>query len=116
MDLPTAVKTCLNKYATFSGRAPRSEYWYWVLAYVIVMTILTMVAPGPTGGPGVLSNIFALLILLPSIAVGARRLHDIDKSGWWMLLAFIPIIGTIILLIWYCTKGTLGPNRFGVGL
>ena len=62
---------------------------------------------------GILGMVFALAVFLPSIAVTARRLHDIDKSGWWMLLLFVPLVGWIIVLVWMCTKGTLGPNRFG---
>ncbi len=64
-------------------------------------------------GTTVVSPLFGLATFLPSIAIGVRRLHDLDRSGWWLLLVFIPLIGAIVLLIWYCAKGTAGPNRFG---
>ena len=119
MNFPTAVTTCFKKYATFSGRAPRSEYWYWKLFYVIVMCPLE-IASRPVED---VSNIalaidvayamVALMLLLPSLSVGVRRLHDIDRSGWWMLLGLIPLIGWVILFVWSVTKGTSGDNRFG---
>ena len=59
------------------------------------------------------TGIFSLVVLLPGIAVGVRRLHDLDRIGWWLLLAFVPLVGTIILIVWFCTRGTPGPNRFG---
>jgi uncharacterized membrane protein YhaH (DUF805 family) len=64
-------------------------------------------------GVYVISSLFHLAVLLPSLGLAVRRLHDLDRSGWWLLLAFIPVIGEIILIIWFCTKGTLGSNRFG---
>ncbi len=64
-------------------------------------------------GSGTLSGIWSLAVLLPGLAVGARRLHDTDRSGWWQLLVLIPLIGAIILIVWYATKGSLGANRFG---
>jgi uncharacterized membrane protein YhaH (DUF805 family) len=114
MDIQTAVKTCFNKYATFSGRASRSEYWWWTLFVIIANVILTAVdfAIG-FGEWGLFSNIFSLATLIPSIAVGARRLHDVNKSGWWQLLAIVPLVGWIILLIWVIKKGSIDENRFG---
>lgn len=115
MDFTTAVKTCFNKYVTFEGRAPRSEFWYFFLFMLlgnVVLGILDVVLfPSMEWGP--LSSIFGLVTLLPSIAVATRRLHDIDKSGWWQLINFIPLIGWIVFLIWVCSLGTRGPNRFG---
>lgn len=115
MDFATAVKTCFNKYVTFEGRAPRSEYWYFFLFVLLgnaVFGVLDVILlPSMEWGP--LGSIFGLVTLLPWIAVATRRLHDIDKSGWWQLINFIPLIGWIVFLIWVCSIGTRGPNRFG---
>lgn len=120
MGFTDAIRTCFDKYATFSGRASRSEYWWFVLffflSYLVAVTIDMSVLgfdPGEKGSVGWLSSLFSLAVLLPSLAVAIRRLHDKDKSGWWYLLVFIPLIGSIILLLWFVTKGTDGPNRFG---
>jgi uncharacterized membrane protein YhaH (DUF805 family) len=109
-----AVSTCFAKYATFSGRAERPEYWYWVLFNVLVGIVLSLIQliVSHTSGQ-VLGVVFDLATILPSIAVVARRLHDTDHSGWWQLLAFVPMIGWIILIVWLCRSGTPGGNRFG---
>ena len=114
MDFQTAVRTVLSKYVDFKGRAPRSEYWWWVLAVIVVNIILNIIDNiifGPTMQP--ISALFSLAILLPSIAVGIRRLHDLDRTGWWLLVSFIPIIGALILIYFFVQKGTDGENRFG---
>lgn len=126
MNMMTAVKTVYSKYATFSGRARRSEYWWFVLFYFIVNIVLSIVDSvlfgTTTTGNGsfsaqtdtpILSGIFGLASLIPTIAVAARRLHDINRSGWWLLIGFIPLIGTIILIVWFATGGDKGANRFG---
>lgn len=121
MNFQQGVKSVFSNYATFAGRARRAEYWWWVLFIILgnaVFSILDRALFGHgmmmmRGDGGPLGAIFSLLVLLPSIAVGVRRLHDTDRSGWWLLLGFIPLIGTIILLWWFCTRGTAGPNRFG---
>ena len=106
----------LKKYAVFSGRSRRKEYWFFVLFAVIISIVLgvidTMIGT-QAGGIGILSGIYALAILIPSIAVSVRRLHDIDKTGWWILIGFIPLIGTIILLIFAFLPGTAGDNKYG---
>lgn len=111
MGFVDAVKTCFAKYATFQGRACRSEYWFFylffMLAYVVAM-IVDMVAGVP-----IMSLILVLALLLPFLAVSARRLHDTDRSGWWLLISLVPLIGGILLLIWTCSRGTTGDNRFG---
>lgn len=117
MDFTTAVKTCFNKYATFSGRAVRSEYWWFVLFLIIaniVASVLDMAIMG-NGGMGFqpISTIFALATLLPSLAAGARRLHDTGRTGWWLLLAFIPILGAIILIWFLAQRGEDGTNAYG---
>lgn len=108
----------LQKYATFSGRAQRAEYWYFLLFYIIIYVAL-MIVDGITGslnaesGLGLLSGLFALGMLVPSLAVSVRRLHDTDRSGWWLLIGIIPLIGGIILLVFTAQDGTQGDNSFG---
>ena len=94
----------LQNYATFSGRARRSEYWYFALFNAIIAFVLTFV--GLQMGTTVLSNIYSLAILIPSIAVGVRRMHDVGKSGWFLL---IPIYNLILA----CTDGVKGENEYG---
>ncbi len=124
----------LRRYARFWGRSQRKEYWMFVLFVVlgsIVCTTLdvqlglgghaysyTANLPGDYSAwsdvhGGVLTDIFSLAMLIPSIAVAVRRLHDLDKSGWWLLIELIPLVGWIVILVWACTEGTRGPNRFG---
>ncbi|MGH8766199.1 MAG: DUF805 domain-containing protein, partial [Burkholderiales bacterium] len=98
MTFGESIKTCFSKYAEFSGRAKRSEYWWWVLFYVLVSAGLGMINQ-------ILPGLFSLATLLPYLAVGARRLHDTDRSGWWQLIGLIPLIGWIVLLIWYVQEG-----------
>ena len=107
-----AFKTCLTeKYITFEGRASRSEYWFFALfmflCYIVASVIDSLM------GMFVLYPLTALGFLIPSIAAGIRRLHDIDKSGWWMLIGLIPLVGLIVMLVFFCLRGTDGENRFG---
>lgn len=137
MTFSDAVRTCLReKYVTFSGRAPRSEYWWFILFTYLVMIVLTIILAAVTGGfasfqnpdgPGaaailimIVFGIFALGIILPSIAVTVRRFHDYNLSGWWYLGAivagFIPFVGflaSIAAFVITVLKGTDGPNNFG---
>lgn len=117
MNLPNAVTSCLRNYANFSGRATRSEFWYWTLAYMMLMVPLSIVDEilNPGEQMGKLSYVVAALTLalvIPNIAVSVRRLHDTDRSGWWI---FIPctVIGLPFLIYWYCCAGTRDANRFG---
>ena len=109
----------LWKYATFSGRAQRMEYWLFVLFYVVASIVATVVdvALGLTlngdNGLGLVGTIWGLALLLPSLAVSVRRLHDTDRSGWWILLMFVPVVGTIVLIVFFCLRGDEGRNRFG---
>jgi uncharacterized membrane protein YhaH (DUF805 family) len=112
MGFVEASRSGLRNYATFSGRAPRSEYWWFYLFYLLVSLVAAML-DGMTGGVGLLNAAVALGLLLPVLAVSVRRLHDVDRSGWWYLIILIPLIGIIVLLVWFVTRGTSGPNRFG---
>ena len=115
MDFWTAVRTCYSKYATFRGRAARSEYWYFMLFTVLIAAVAGVIDAGlfwnAQNSPAYL--IVTLVNFLPGLAVSVRRLHDTDRSGWWWLIVFVPVIGCIVLLIWYCSRGTQGQNRFG---
>jgi len=116
MDFWQAVATGFKKYVIFSGRAVRSEYWYWTLFWTIagLATLTIDIAMfGLDSDTRSISGAFDLVTFLPSLAVWIRRLHDIDRTGWWILIGFT-IIGIIPLFIWACTKGTPGYNRFGV--
>ncbi len=104
MTFGDSISTCFSKYAVFDGRASRSEFWWWVLFTFMVSLATGMVSE-------VLSALFSLSVLLPSLAVGARRLHDTDRSGWFLLLWLIPIIGWIILIVLVAQEGK-EPNRF----
>ncbi len=116
MTFQQAVRSCFTKYATFSGRSGRPEYWYWVLfgtlGSLVALILDTSVLGFSASGPSPISSIFGLAIALPGIAVGARRLHDMDRTGWWLLLTLTGI-GAIALLVWFCFPGTEGRNRFG---
>jgi uncharacterized membrane protein YhaH (DUF805 family) len=106
----------LSKYVDFSGRAPRSEYWWWVLALVGAAFAVSFVVAIFTGDPDVADGLVGLLWLgtiLPSLAVGARRLHDTDRSGWWLLIGLVPLVGGIVLLVLMATEGSRHPNRYG---
>jgi len=104
MNFGDAIRTCFSKYATFDGRASRSEFWWWLL-----FTVLASAAAGILSDK--LSALFSVAVLLPSLAVGARRLHDTDRSGWFLLLWCIPLIGWLVLLVWAVQEGK-EPNRF----
>jgi uncharacterized membrane protein YhaH (DUF805 family) len=101
----------LRKYAAFEGRAPRIEYWTFALVNLVVVLVL-LFGETAAGGPGVLFWIYVLAILLPSISVSVRRLHDTNRSGWWLLLSFVPL-GSLVLLVFYTLDSTPGTNDFG---
>lgn len=105
MTIVESIKSCFSKYADFSGRASRSEFWWWVLFTFLASMVLGFVSP-------MVSGLFSLAVLLPSIAVGARRLHDTDRSGWLQLVWLIPVIGWLLMIYW-CVQDAKDPNRFG---
>jgi uncharacterized membrane protein YhaH (DUF805 family) len=117
MSFTEAVTSCLHQYVGFQGRATRSEYWYFVLFAMGISLIGNLCnLSGLMIGHliGLAMSLISLGILLPGLAAGVRRLHDLDKSGWWLLIGIIPLAG-LILLYWFCLPGTNGPNRFGGG-
>ncbi len=137
MSLPAAVASVLKKYATFSGRARRSELWWWILAYTVVFGAISSFTTFPAAveyadavaaaadaedlaaamtaylGALAIPSLLSLALLLPNIAVQVRRLHDIGKSGAWWWISLVPFVGVILLIVWYATEGTRGPNQFG---
>jgi uncharacterized membrane protein YhaH (DUF805 family) len=113
MNFGEAIATCMGKYGTFSGRASRSEYWWFYLFTILMSWGATIVdgAVASSGDPAVASSgdpmveiVVTLVFFVPIIAAGCRRLHDMGKSGWWQLLWFIPIIGWILLIVWLATN------------
>jgi uncharacterized membrane protein YhaH (DUF805 family) len=110
MNFAQAISSGFSNYVQFGGRACRSEYWYWTL-FSILVSIVANIIDGILG-LGFVSMIAGLALILPGLAVSARRLHDIDRTFWWILLAFT-VIGTLVLIYWDCVPGTPGPNRYG---
>lgn len=119
-----AVKSGYGNYVNFRDRAPRAAFWYWVLWQAIVTVAIALVEGGGQGttGPGTLAFhyeagplalLWHLANLLPGLGLSVRRLHDLDKSGWWSLIAVVPLVGAIVLAAWFVNKGTTGANRFG---
>lgn len=129
MTFTQAVRSGFSNYIKLSGRARRSEFWFWFLFVIIASSVAlavdgmlfpdlvtTSVEDGAAsfaveGGP--VSLVTTLALFLPGIAMSFRRLHDTDRSAWWLLIGLIPLIGLIVLIVWYATEGTKGPNRFG---
>ena len=105
MTFGESIKTCFSKYAAFEGRATRSEFWRWILFVVLASAVTGLLG-------NMISGLFSLVVLLPGIAVTARRLHDIDRSGWWQLIGVIPLIGWIVMIV-SCCQEAKEPNRFG---
>ena len=114
VDFQGAIRQQIANVTNFNGRASRSAYWWYALALFIVDVVLQIIS-GVAGSSAlaVLVSLILIVVGLSGLSVGIRRLHDTDKSGWWILIGLIPIIGTIILIVFLCTPGTPGPNRFG---
>ena len=102
----------LKKYAVFTGRARRTEYWMFFLFNLIITFVLYFIE-SLAGGPGVLGALYSLAVLIPAIAVGVRRLHDTNRSGWWLLIGFIPFIGAIVLIIFFVQDSQPGEHEYG---
>jgi uncharacterized membrane protein YhaH (DUF805 family) len=135
MRFDKAIASGFKKCVTFSGRASRSEYWYWWLFSILMFTAVSMLMEVPIGDPYTdvvlgrsyvaiqppiffyirwfITPVVCLAILVPGLSVSIRRLHDVNHRGWWVIIYFIPYLGVIILLLWFCDKGTQGINRFG---
>jgi uncharacterized membrane protein YhaH (DUF805 family) len=111
MNFNEAIKSGFGKYVTFSGRAARSEYWYWTL-FTVIANMVAGILDDLLRGLGLIGLLVSLALLLPGIAVSARRLHDLDRTAWWLLIVFTGV-GVILLIVWDCIKGTTGPNHFG---
>ena len=114
MSFTEAIRSVLNQYAGFTGRARRSEYWFWTLFYIILSIIASMLdrAVFNTTYGSWFSAIVGLGLLIPSLAVAVRRLHDTSRSGWWILLGLIPVVGGIILIVFY-VQDSHGDNQYG---
>jgi len=112
-----AVRSVLTRYAVFSGRARRSEYWFFVLFNVLVSIVAAVldraVGSDLGGGTGVVSLVVTLALLVPGLAVSWRRLHDTGRSGAWFLIVLVPLVGPIVLLVFQCLDSQPGANRFG---
>lgn len=111
MGFADAVKTCFSKYVDFNGRARRSEYWYWTL-FVFLVSFAASLVGNALNAP-VFAGIISLALMLPSLGVAVRRLHDIGKSGWFVLLSLIPLVGLIILIVWCVKDSEVGENAYG---
>jgi uncharacterized membrane protein YhaH (DUF805 family) len=114
MNFTQAIASGFRNYVGFSGRACRSEFWYWALAMLIfgIATAAFDYVVFSDNEYGPVNTIFSLATFLPGLAMSIRRLHDIDRTGWWWLIVFT-LIGIFLLLYWACVRGTPGPNRFG---
>jgi len=136
MSFTQAIKSCWSKYATFSGRAPRSEYWFFqlfIFLCIMALGVLALIfgalgsavggdqqanAAGAGAGIGIglvglLGILFLFAVIVPQLAVSVRRIHDTGASGWLVLLYFIPYLGGLIAIVWGCIPGTPGPNAYG---
>ena len=122
MNFPQAITSGFRNYVNFATRAARSEFWFWVLFSFILSSAATYLDLAVFADFDIdtlldvsltpFSTVVSLGLFLPSLAVSIRRLHDIDRTGWWMLIIFT-IIGVLLLLAWDCIKGTTGSNRYG---
>ena len=115
MNFQTSIKTCFKKFSDFNGRASRSEFWYFYLFGIIVYFVGMLISVQAPFFFGVLI-IFGFVVFVPALAVTARRLHDIGKSGWWQILAYIPYVGilfSIILIVFWCQEGEKKKNIYG---
>ncbi len=118
MNFVDAVKSAFARFADFATRSSRSEYWWFTLFYLLVILVVNITESSVFGQgmemtSGIINLLVLLVIIVPTISVTARRLHDIGRSGWWQLIALIPLLGVLILLYWVVKPGEDGDNRFG---
>lgn len=109
MSFTEAVQTCFEKIITVEGRARRSEYWYFALCVFLINIVLNVVFRDG----GAIVRIITFVLNIATLTVSIRRLHDIGKSGWWYLLVFVPVIGWILLIYWFCKDSQPGANMYG---
>ncbi len=123
-NMIAATGKVLSNYATFSGRASRPEYWWWFLSLLLVLIVVGIldalfIAPllgfqiGDENAGQPLSVLVSLAVILPNLAVGARRLHDTGRSGWWLLIGFVPLIGVLVLIYFFVQPSDQEANAFG---
>jgi uncharacterized membrane protein YhaH (DUF805 family) len=114
MNFQQAIASGFRNYVTFAGRASRSEYWFWTLFAILVGAAAAILDaalfPGLDARP--IHSLASLALFLPGLSVSVRRFHDLDRTGWWLLI-LLTVIGIIVVLIWFCLRGTTGPNRYG---
>jgi len=114
MNFQQAIASGFRNYVTFAGRASRSEYWFWTLFAILVGAAAAILDaalfPGLDARP--IHSLASLALFLPGLSVSVRRFHDLDRTGWWLLI-LLTVIGIIVVLIWFCLRGTVGPNRYG---
>jgi uncharacterized membrane protein YhaH (DUF805 family) len=106
------INVLTKKYATFKGRARRKEYWFFYLFYTVISIVLSILAQ-KSEGVAIVLLLYYLVTILPGMGLTCRRLHDIGRSGWWMLVVLIPIVGPIVLFVWMCMDSQQGGNQYG---
>ena len=114
MNFQQAIASGFRNYVTFAGRASRSEYWFWTLFAILVgaaaVILDAALFPGLDARP--IHSLASLALFLPGLSVSVRRFHDLDRTGWWLLI-LLTVIGILVVLIWFCLRGTTGPNLYG---
>jgi uncharacterized membrane protein YhaH (DUF805 family) len=110
-----AIRSGFDHYVKFDGRASRPAFWWWALFQFLVLLVASIIDFAIFNNLGVFYALAALALLLPSLSVAIRRLHDTDRTGWWLLIELIPLIGAIVLLVFFLTGSDPGPNRYGPG-
>jgi len=112
-NIEQATRIGLGRFADFTGRSSRPEYWYFMLPVIVILIVANLIDAILLGGMQILGLILGLALLVPTLSAGARRLHDTDRSAWWLLVALIPFVGGLAVIYLCCQPGTPGENRFG---